>query len=71
MLPFIPLKVPIIGQIGMFHAYEGSADIIRKTSKNGIMRLTRGAETNIVVSDAELIKEITLRNAKDYPKPEW
>jgi hypothetical protein len=53
----------------MFHAYDGAADTVKKMSKNGIMKLSRFGTTYIVVSDAELIKEITLKNAKDYPKP--
>jgi cytochrome P450 family 3 subfamily A len=68
-MPDFFIKVPILNPLAWFHAQDDAADIIRKVSKNGIMKISTFGRTSIIVSDAELIKEVTIKNAKDYPKP--
>jgi len=69
ILGFFPFYIPILAPYGFIHAMDEGPDLIRKASKNGICKLTRGAKTNIIVSSAELIKDIVIKNHKDYPKP--
>ncbi|KAL0490076.1 cytochrome P450 [Acrasis kona] len=74
IMGFLPIRIPILAPLvfitaGFIHQYDDGPDLIRSVSKNGICKLTRGSTTNIVVSSAELIKEVVVKNQKDYPKP--
>ncbi|KAL0484908.1 cytochrome P450 [Acrasis kona] len=69
ILPGLPIKIPILSPYGFIHAYDEGPDLIRQNSVNGIMKLQRGKRAVVIVSAAELIKEVTIKNHKDFPKP--